>query len=280
MILNENQTRKVETYLIKTGIESQLVFSDLLDHICCLIEERMDNGDTFESSLNFVLEQQTGMKLKKIESFTLYLVNIEFSFSIGTGLLAVIPFGVFGLAWALDMGVNAPYSILSMTFLSSVILMYALFCIGWIKEFPRWSFPAIGFCLLFSAFFSCVRVPSFSNERLGRWAWFPLLLTILIGLMFNSSVKPLKALARKIKDDPVLILFAFYGFAPIFVSLFTDEIHSLWMLPSTLLSMAILCFGLYLFLKCKRRKIRLLLLMLSGTLALLVTSISSFLFWA
>lgn len=205
---------------------------------------------------------------------------METSFSTRTSLLAVIPFGVFGLAWALDMGVNAPYSILSMTFLSSVILMYALFCIGWIKEFPRWSFPAIGFCLLFSAFFSCVRVPSFSNERLGLWAWFPLLLTILIGLMFNSSVKPLKALARKIKDDPVLILFAFYGFAPIFVSLFTDEIHSLWMLPSTLLSMAILCFGLYLFLKCKRRKIRLLLLMLSGTLALLVTSISSFLFWA
>lgn len=280
MILNENQTRKVETYLIKTGIESQLVFSDLLDHICCLIEERMDNGDTFESSLNFVLEQQTGMKLKKIESFTLKLLNMETSFSTRISLLAVIPFGVFGLAWALDMGVNAPYSILSMTFLSSVILMYALFCIGWIKEFPRWSFPAIGFCLLFSAFFSYVRVPSFSNERLGLWAWFPLLLTILIGLMFNSSVKPLKALARKIKDDPVLILFAFYGFAPIFVSLFTDEIHSLWMLPSTLLSMAILCFGLYLFLKCKRRKIRLLLLMLSGTLALLVSSISSFLFWA
>lgn len=280
MILNENQTQKVETYLAKAGIESQLVFSDLLDHICCLIEERMDNGDTFESSLDFVLEQQTGLKLKKIESFTLKLLNMEISFSTRTSLLAVIPFGVFGLAWALDMGVNAPYSILSMTFLASVIMMYALFCIGWVKEFPRWSFPAIGFCLLFSAFFSYVRIPSFSSERLELWAWFPLLLTVLIGLMFNSSFKPLKALARKIKDDPALILFALYGFAPIFVSLFTDEIHSLWMLPSTILSVVILCSGLYLFLKCKRKKIRLLFLMLSGTLALLITSVSSFFFWA
>ncbi|RHR49594.1 hypothetical protein DWW90_19445 [Parabacteroides sp. AF17-28] len=270
----------METYLAKAGIESQLVFSDLLDHICCLIEERMDNGDTFESSLDFVLEQQTGLKLKKIESFTLKLLNMEISFSTRTSLLAVIPFGVFGLAWALDMGVNAPYSILSMTFLASVIMMYALFCIGWVKEFPRWSFPAIGFCLLFSAFFSYVRIPSFSSERLGLWAWFPLLLTVLIGLMFNSSFKPLKALARKIKDDPALILFALYGFAPIFVSLFTDEIHSLWMLPSTILSVVILCSGLYLFLKCKRKKIRLLFLMLSGTLALLITSVSSFFFWA
>lgn len=205
---------------------------------------------------------------------------METSFSTRTSLLAVIPFGVFGVAWTLDMGVNIPHSILSMTFLSSVILMYALFCIGWIKEFPRWSFPSIGFCLLFSVFFSYVRVPSFSDERLGLWAWFPLFLTVLIGLMFNSSVKPLKASVRKIKDDPALILFALYGFAPMFISLFTDEIHSLWMLPSTLLSAVILCLGLYMFLKCRRKKIRLWLLILSGTLALLVTSVSSFLFWA
>ncbi len=279
MTLNENQTREVETYLVKTGIESPLVFSDLLDHICCLIEERMNNGDTFENSLSHTLEQQTGLRLKNIELFTLKLLNMETSFSTRTSLLAVIPFGVFGLAWTLDMGINAPYSILSMTFLASVILMYALLCIGWIKEFPRWSFPAIGFCLLFSALFSYVRIPSFSDEKLGLWSWFPLFLTILIGLMFNSSIKPLEALAKKTKDDSVLVVFALYGFAPVFVSFFTDEIHSMWMLPSTVLSVVVLCIGLYLFLKSKRKKTRFISLMLSGILSLLVTSISSFLFW-
>lgn len=279
MILNEKQTREVRTYLAKTGIESRLVFSDLLDYICCLIEERMDHGDTFENALKCTLEQQSALKLKNIELFTLKLLNMETSFSTRTALLAVIPFGVFGLAWALDMGIHTPYSILTMLFLASILLMYGLLGIGWVKEFPRWSFPAIGFCLLFSVFFSHVSIPSLSNEKLGLWAWLPLLLTILIGLMFNSSIKPLQALVKKIKDDSTLILFALYGFAPVFVYFFTDEIHSLWMLPSILLSITALCAGLYLFLKCKKKKVRMIALMLSGALSLLITSVSSYVFW-
>lgn len=279
MILNKIQTQKVKTYLHKSGIENQSVFNDLLDHICCSIEEQMDKGNTFNDSFTFALQQQPKIKLKEIERFTLKLLNMETSFSPKTSLLATIPFGMFGLAWILDMGINVPYSILSMIFLTSIILMYALLCIGWIKEFPRWSFPAIGFCLLFSIYFSYVTIPAIDSRPVGIWAWFPLLITLLVGLLFNHSLKPVRAIIGKIKDEPAMILLALYGFAPMFISFFTDEIHSLQMLPFCLICIAILCVGLYCFLICQKKWTRLLSLGLSGVLALMTIIISSTVYW-
>lgn len=239
----------------------------------------MEAGETFEVSLQEAFDRLPAQKLKNMELFTLKLLQMETSFSTKTSLLATIPFGMFGLVWALDMGRNVPYSIVAMTFLAAVIGMYGLLWLGWVKNFPRWSFPAVGFCLLFSVYFSYVRIPSVSDQELGIWAWWPLLITIVIGLLFNCSLQPVKEFIKKIKDDFTLILFALYGFAPVFVSFFTDEIHSLQMLPYTLLSSIILGIGLYYFLKCERKRIRVLSLILSGSSALLITALSSFQFW-
>lgn len=279
MMLSKSQIRQVRTYLLRNGIESRLVFDDLLDHICCLVEERMEEGRTFDTSLQEAFDRLSGRKLKDIELFTLKLLQMETSFSTRTSLLATIPFGLFGLVWALDMGRNVPYSIVSMAFLAALVGMYGLLWLGWVKNFPRWSFPALGFCVLFSLYFSYVRIPSVSDEKLGIWAWGPLLITVILGLLFNCSLQPVKELMKKVKDDFTLILFTLYGFAPVFVSFFTDEIHSLQMLPYTLLSSLLLGGGLYGFLKCKKKKARILSLILSGSLAVGVIAVSSYMFW-
>lgn len=280
MRLSKDQTQQVRAYLLRNGIESRLVFDDLLDHICCLVEERMEAGQTFDVSLQQACERFPGQKLKNIELFTLKLLQMETSFSTKTSLLATIPFGMFGLVWALDMGRNVPYSIVSITFLAAVVGMYGLLWLGWVKNFPRWSFPAVGFCLLFSLYLSYIRIPSVSDEELGVWAWWPLLITIVLGLLFNRSLQPLKELMKKVKDDFTLILFTLYGFAPLFVSFFTDEIHSLQMLPYILLSSLLLGGGLYGFLKCKKKKRRVVSLLLSGSLAVCVIGVSGYMFWS
>ncbi|MEG1612203.1 MAG: hypothetical protein RRZ83_07185 [Alistipes sp.] len=279
MILNENQTQRVKRYLTQAGIENHSVFNDLLDHVCCLIEERMDHGDIFENAMKAICAQQTMHRLKNTERLTLKFINMETTFSTKISLLAAIPFELFGLAWVLDMGTHVPYSLLSMVFCAFIISMYALLCLGWIAEFPRWSFPSIGFCLLFSVYFSYIKIPFFSDDELGLWAWLPILIALVVGLMFNASTKPLRAFVRKIKDDPTLILFALYGFLPMFLLFLMDEIHSLWMLPSVVLSFAFLCAGHYLFLRCDKRGTRLFALLSCGILALLTTSISGYYFW-
>lgn len=213
-------------------------------------------------------------KLKDIELFILKLLNMETSFSTKTSLLATIPFGIFGLAWILEMGIDVPYLIKAIIYSISIISMYVLLGIGWIKDFPRWSFPAIGFCLISSIFLFYMKTP-FSEQELGLWAWVPFLITMLIALLFNHSIKPIKEIVKKTGDDPVLILFAIYGFVPTFISFFTDEIHSLWMLPFCVLSIIILSLGLFCFLRFTGKKTRLLYLISSWMIAFFIVFIST-----
>lgn len=213
-------------------------------------------------------------KLKDIELFIFKLLNMETSFSTKTSLLATIPFGIFGLAWILEMGIDVPYLIKAIIYSISIISMYVLLGIGWIKDFPRWSFPAIGFCLISGIFLFYMKTP-FSEQELGLWAWVPFLITMLIALPFNHSIKPIKEIVKKTGDDPVLILFAIYGFVPTFISFFTDEIHSLWMLPFCVLSIIILSLGLFCFLRFTGKKTRFLYLISSWMIAFSIVFIST-----
>ena len=280
MTLSESQVEEVKRYLKKNKIENRLIFSDFLDHLCCMIEQNMSEGASFENSLNAALNYLSGSEIKTIELFTLKLLNMETIFSSRTSLLATIPFGLFGLAWAVsNSGLNIPAFIESFLLIVSVISMLILFCIGWINDFPRWSFFSIGFCLLVSSFFMMVRIPPFSNDLLGFWAWIPFLITLVICLMFKPSIGPLKKIVKRVKEEPALILFALYGFAPFFLFLLCDEIHSVWMLFVALLSTLILSSGIYFFLRSNKKKFRLFSIIISGLLAVILTFSASYIYW-
>lgn len=281
MILNESQVAHVAAYLKTSGIENRQVFSDLLDHLCCMIEKEMDCGLSFDDALRTVIRILPGVEMKSIELFTLKLIHMETTFSSRTALLATIPFVLFGLGWALmDSGLSVPYFIKSLLLLASILSMFVLFGIGWTYNFPRWSIPAIGFCILFSLFFTMVRIPAISEERLGVWALIPMLVTCIICIICRMSFGPVKQLIKKIKDEPALVLFALYGFAPLFVSLFMDEMHTWWNVPVVLTSTAVLVLGLYLFLRSGRRKVRLISILSSAVVAMLITYTASIVYWS
>ena len=202
---------------------------------------------------------------------------METSFSKRTSLLATIPFGIFGIAWAVsNSGLGISGNIQSSLLGVSVIAMFVLLGIGWSKNFPRWSFPAIGFCLLFTAFLVTVAIPAIKREPLGYWAVLPLVTTLVICLFFNPKLEPIKHLIQKTKEDLSLILFALYGFAPAFIWLFYDEMHAIWLIPVILLSTLILSFGLYTFLRSDKKKIRVISIIVSGFVALIIAIVVSF----
>ena len=205
---------------------------------------------------------------------------METSFSSRTSLLATIPFGLFGLAWAFsNSGFNVPALIQMFLLITSVISMFVLLGIGWIKNFPRWSFPAIGFCLLFSMFLMMVSIPGLSDDVLGLWAWIPLLVTLIISLSFKPGIGPVKKIIERIKEEPALILFALYGFTPFFVWILCDEIHSIWMIFIALISTLILSSGIYLFLRSDKKKTRVISMIISGLLAVIFTFTASIIYW-
>ena len=280
MMLNKLQVKEVKRYLIKNKIESRLILGDFLDHLCCMIGQKISEGASFEDSLQVSCSQLPGSEIKTIETYTLKLLNMETSFSSRTSLLATIPFGLFGLTWAFsNSGFNVPALIQMVLFIISVISMFVLLGIGWIKNFPRWSFPAIGFCLLFSIFFMMMVISNLSDGILGLWALTPLLITLIISLIFKPSIEPIKKIIERIKEEPALVLFALYGVAPFFVMIICDEMYSRWMMFIALISTIILSSGLYLFLRSDKKRTRVLSIIISGLLAVIFTYTASKIYW-
>jgi hypothetical protein len=280
MMLNELQIKEIKEYLKKCNIENRLIFGDFLDHLCCMIEQKMNEGATFDDSLKKAFAHLPGSEIKSIELFTLKLLNMETTFSSRISLQATIPFVLFGLFWTFsNSDLDVPGVIQNILFLSSVISMFALLTVGWIKNFPRWSFPAIGFCLLFSLFSMNVASPPISDDILGFWAWIPLIITLIISQIFKPGVEPVKNIFKKTKDEPFLILFSIYGFTPFLVLMLSDEIHTNWMIPVAILTTLVLSSGIYLFLSCEKRVYRILSVVISGILAVVITYIASYLYW-
>ena len=280
MMLTKEQIQLIKNYLIKGRIENHLFFQDMVDHIACQVEDEMNNGKSFKDSLNETLKQYPTDQLKEIELFTLKTLNMETSFSTRTALLTIFPFVMFGLTLATDMVSTISYSVYITMFLISITLMFITLGIGWIKEFPRWCVPAIGFCLLFCLFFSFIRIPSFSDDKLGIWAWTPLLTILLVSSLFNRSIQPIKSVIHKIKEEPSLIFLITYGFLPFVIFLLMDEIHAIGMLPSLFLSIGCFCLGLYLALRCKISKHRKNYLLLSYIFPLSITITSFLAYWS
>ncbi len=279
MILNDLQTDKLKRYLKKSNIDNSSVCNDFLDHLCCIVEELMDKGCTFEDAFEKAIIILPESELKSTEQYTLKLLNMETTFSSRTALQATIPFALFGLYWPFsNSSLNVPGIIQEFLLLSFVVSMFVLLCIGWVKNFPRWSFPAIGFCLLFSGFFMNVSIPGISEGILGLWAWIPLLILIIVSQILKPGIEPVRNISKKVKEEPFLILFAFYGFTPFLLLVFSDEIHTNWMIPFTLLMTTIISLGNYLFLKCGKRLHRVVSIIVAGVISISVTIFAAIVF--
>lgn len=280
MILNETQTNKLRQILKCSNIESRLVRKDLLDHLCCMVENEMEKGYSFEDAFERVSAMFSKQELKMTEINTLKILNMEKKFSKNVSMVATIPFGLFGLYWMFsNSGLNVPGVIQSILLLSAIISMFVTLSIGWINSFPAWSFQAIGFSLLFSGYFMNVSIPSISGDILGLWAWLPLLLTLIVSLIIKPGIAPLINLFKNVKEEPSLILFALYGFSPFIVLILSDEIHANWMIPISIFVTAVLSAGIYLFLTCNKRVFRVLSLIVAGVISITVTMFAANIYW-
>lgn len=280
MALSKEQVNIVRNYIKESKIETKFILNDFLDHICCLIEDKMNDNTSFEDSLNYAINKISILEIKKTELLTLKTLNMETYFSKRTSLLATIPFILFTISWVFtNPTIKIPLFIESLLFFSSIISMFVLFGIGWIKNFPRWSLPSIGFCLLISLFLMNVKIPKVSSELLGIWAWLPFAITLLICVVIKPSIEPLKSIKNKIVDSPSLILFSLYGISPFIAFLLTDEISSPLLTPIIIITMLFLIVGLFLYLKSKEKHIRVVSITLSFVLAISTVMIFCNYYW-
>jgi hypothetical protein len=111
--------------------------------------------------------------------------------------------------------------------------LIAVACYAWIHSFPRWSFPYLGFGLVFSLLMSAVvSSATILGHQAGRveqllWrAFVPALSVAVISLLATRSLQPLRQLAGDVWNDWTRISFALYAMLPIPLLLRFDETHA------------------------------------------------------
>jgi hypothetical protein len=153
-------------------------------------------------------------------------------------------------------------------------------CIGWIKSFPRWSYPYVGHVLLFSPYLSGGATPAnslfgfsiFENE-LGGWQAVILFVLIpIVALAITRSWRPIAALFTNIWNDWTLLTFGMFGLMPMVVLIGFDEVNRLFSLYFMVLLTLVMTVTALLYIRVKQHGQRLIAL-LSGSIVIIVTSI-------
>lgn len=224
-MIKANELEFVRSILKSSGLDFKPLEDEILDHYCLIIEERMLAGESFEESFKSALEIFPLSEIQTIQEQILELTDMKRSYSLRESLIYSVQFIVIGLmGFALSSNLF-PQFLQNLFIWGSIIGMFILLGSGWVMNFPRWSLPSIGFCLIFSLYMTNVSIPLLTDGRLlGFTALLPLLATIIISFTLKPGFEPFKKLQSKIADEPGLILFVFYGFMPFFTLLIFDEV--------------------------------------------------------
>jgi hypothetical protein len=129
--LNEYQINQVNDALAESGVTHKALQEDLLDHVCCIIEEKIDEGLSFHEGLEYALNEFGVNQLPIIQEATLYLINSKYNImkkTIGiTGLitsLMVILGVIFKILHYPGTGILLVLGILGISFIVFPLLAY------------------------------------------------------------------------------------------------------------------------------------------------------------
>ncbi len=94
----DDNYERIKADLYGRGLTYDRLRDDLLDHVCCLVEEQMEEGKDFESSYSFVLDSIGEKRLPEIQHQTLLnldknfqrMKNFTYIFGLTSALLTII----------------------------------------------------------------------------------------------------------------------------------------------------------------------------------------------
>ncbi|HEY3402185.1 MAG TPA: hypothetical protein VGK59_02295 [Ohtaekwangia sp.] len=75
MRLSDEQVETIREYIIKSGIHLESLQEDVLDHLCCVLEDSKDTTQHFEKRLQEAIDDLAPDGLATLETETLFLLN-------------------------------------------------------------------------------------------------------------------------------------------------------------------------------------------------------------
>jgi hypothetical protein len=252
MTINGDQISLIEDYLKNSLWKKDSLYTDIMDHFCCIVETDMDNGLSFEEAFENGKAKFTQQEIAETQSLTFKLItSMETSFSAKQSFLAIIPVLFLGFCYII-LGFVPPTVFINFIPVIGWTGFYIMAAIGWTKNFPRWVFPSLGFLF-------------FTLPMSIMYGWKIYLLTnilfvliFIVAIIVHPSVKPLQRLVNQVWKDTSSLLLMLMGFFMQFIMLFaTDEIYNNWItVPYTIVTTLIFAAGIFIFLYSKKKKIR------------------------
>jgi hypothetical protein len=203
------------------------------------------------------------------------------------------PFLAFGLATAL---MGAAFSLLPSEWARKVgfgllvagyLIPLAGLGVGWVKRFPRWSYPYVTLVVLFTLYWMSVATPgvrifnyTFGSQDLWGWrAWIPFLVMAAVAILVTRSVRPVVQLVTGVRHDWTRLSFGLYGLMPLVVWISFDEVNMMYQLPYLIASTIALAGGALAYGRSARTWQRALSLLAGLTLAWAVTTVGVATYW-
>jgi hypothetical protein len=129
--LSDEQIEFILNDIRNKGISMEDLQEDLLDHICCLIEEQLKEGDDFETGYNTIIKQFYKKNLYEIEEETMLLLRFKNYYTmkklmIISGMISVAAF-VFGSIFKLMQWPGTVIFLVAAMVITSLVFLPSLF---------------------------------------------------------------------------------------------------------------------------------------------------------
>jgi hypothetical protein len=159
--------------------------------------------------------------------------------------------------------------------------------IGWIRGFPRWSYPYLGLALLVSLYMMNVATPglrifnyTFGRNDLWGWrAWIPVSVMAVIALLITRSLRPLFKLFTDVWEDWTRLTYGMFGFMPLLIGIGFDEVDRLYSLPFMVALMFLMVGTALTYLRSARQWQRALALLVGIILIVTVVAVAPTVYW-
>ena len=208
--------------------------------------------------------------------------NSQKSYSaVFAGMVLFILWGLTLISMEIPLEWKFPAWIPVISLISMIFVLPVGMCIGWILNFPRWSYPYVGHTLVFSLYMTNVATPGFlfGREIWGWRAWIPLLVIAGIALIITRSLHPILKLFTNIWNDWTLLTFGLFGFMPLLVLIAFDEMDRLYSLYFMILITLLMCGTAFLYMRANIQRGKIFALFTGILLITVISLITPTLYW-
>ena len=158
------------------------------------------------------------------------------------GTLPFLAFGIVSMIGKMDLSYPPRFTYYHLAFYGLALIG---FLIGWIREFPLWSFSYLGWSLVFAWWWTGI---SIHGTNWGYRVWLPFGIMVLLALLLTRSLRPIKKFLQDIWHDWTRLSLAMFALGS-WMFLIFDENHPPYLLLFILATTVAASAGAWFFLR-------------------------------